>query len=152
MGDRSVTPDFVGTVKTITVTEALKRVARVVDDYKEPGAYVSVLLETRNGIVHAGHTAGQEGEAVLGDVARYVPSLLAAVGLMRRTTGETPRTSSRSMRNGASTKSRLCSSASSKRRATATPRLSRTCLKPPSLRSLPRSSLEAQRTISRRSR
>lgn len=81
MGDRAVTPNFVGAVQTITITEALKRVARVVDDYKEPGAYVAVLLEARNGIVHAGQTPGQEGGMVLGDVARYVPTLLAAIGL-----------------------------------------------------------------------
>ncbi len=75
MGDRARTPDFVSAVRTISVTEALKRVGRVVDGYQEPGTLVYVLLDTRNEIVHAGHDTRQEGEAVLGDVARYVPPL-----------------------------------------------------------------------------
>jgi hypothetical protein len=81
MGDRARTPDFVTAVRTIPMREALERVARVVDKYKEPGTYVSVLLDARNGVVHAGHTANREDQAVLGDVATYVAPLLASLGM-----------------------------------------------------------------------
>jgi hypothetical protein len=79
MGDRAQSPDFLGVVRTISAKEALERAARVIDGYRPPGQHVNALLETRNGIVHAGHSVGSEGEAVLGDVARFVNSLLPAV-------------------------------------------------------------------------
>jgi hypothetical protein len=81
MGDRAQSPDFLGAVRTISAADALERAARVVDGYRAPGEHVNALLETRNGIVHVGHTAGSEGEAVLGDVARFVNGLLPAVGM-----------------------------------------------------------------------
>jgi hypothetical protein len=81
MGHLARTPDFAGSVRTISVGEALRRVGRVVDGYQEPGDYVHVLLETRNGIVHAGYGVRQESEVVLGDVARYLAPLLVKAGM-----------------------------------------------------------------------
>ena len=83
LGDRAKTPDFIAAVRTITVSQALERVARLVDGYRSPSPRVLLLLEMRNGIVHAGHRERGGGEAVLmGDVAQYVEQLLGARGLM----------------------------------------------------------------------
>jgi hypothetical protein len=79
MGNRAHAPDFVRAVRTIGVDEAMRRIARITDGYQEPGTYVSLLLQARNGIVHAGYGVRQEDEAVLGDVARYFAPILASV-------------------------------------------------------------------------
>ena len=80
-GDRARTPDFVAAVRTISATEALERVGLLVDDYQPPSPLVGLLLRTRNGIVHAGYPEKAEGEAVLGDAARYIALLLSSQGI-----------------------------------------------------------------------
>jgi hypothetical protein len=81
-GDKAKTPDFVAAVRTITVSQALDRIGRLVDGYRPPSPRVLLLLEMRNGIVHTGHREMGGGEAVLvGDVARYVEQLLSTLGL-----------------------------------------------------------------------
>jgi hypothetical protein len=80
-GHRARTPDFVAAARTITAPEALERISLLVENYQPPSPLVSLLFRTRNGIVHVGHQEKAEGEAVLGDVARYVASLLSSQGL-----------------------------------------------------------------------
>jgi hypothetical protein len=80
-GHRARTPDFVAAVRTISATEALDRVGLLVDGYQPPSPLVGLLLRSRNGIVHAGYPEKAEGEAVLGDVARYVGPLLSSQGI-----------------------------------------------------------------------
>lgn len=67
-------------VRTIAVTDAVKRVAQVVENYVPVSSRVQLVLDTRNGIVHFGEGTKTEHEAVLGDVARYVAPLLSALG------------------------------------------------------------------------
>jgi hypothetical protein len=80
-GNRARTPDFVAAVRTITASEALERVGLLVDGYQPPSALVGLLLRARNGIVHVGHQERAEGDAILGDVARYLGPLLSSQGL-----------------------------------------------------------------------
>jgi len=78
-GHRARTPDFVAAVRTISMSEAVERVGLLVDNYKPPSQLVDLLTRTRNGIVHAGAQQKAEGEAVLGEVARYIGPLLSSV-------------------------------------------------------------------------
>ena len=81
LGHRARTPDFVAAVRTITATEALNRVDRVADNYQQPGSRVRLLLEIRNGVIHVGEMAKSQNEAILGEAAAYVETLLPNVGL-----------------------------------------------------------------------
>jgi hypothetical protein len=79
-GERASAPEFIKAAKTITVTEALKRVGRLIDCYQPPSTLIDTLLERRNALAHAGAVVrGQEPE-ILAAVGRYVPQLLAYVG------------------------------------------------------------------------
>lgn len=80
-GDRARTPSFVAAVRTITASEAVERVSLLVDHYQPPSPLVGLLIQARNGLVHAGHQERTEVEAVLGDVARYVNPLLTSLAL-----------------------------------------------------------------------
>lgn len=80
-GKRAKTPETVGVVRTITITQALERVPRLIDNYRQPGPLVRVLLDTRNAIVHIGHDPKAKGDAILAGVARFVTPLLAALQL-----------------------------------------------------------------------
>jgi hypothetical protein len=62
--------------RTVSVTEAIKRIAQVLPGFRFPSARVRFLLDVRNGVVHAGHTVRAEHEAVLGEVATFVGDLL----------------------------------------------------------------------------
>jgi hypothetical protein len=78
-GDRASTPEFVKAARTITLTEAMDRVARLVDGYPNKAPLVQVLLDRRNGVVHAGTIVrGQEAD-ILGEVARHATHLLPFV-------------------------------------------------------------------------
>ena len=81
MGDRASSPQSVSDVRTITVTEALERVGRLLVGYQREGAYVKTLLERRNAVAHLGQGPEGDEERIVGDVGRYVPQLLALVGL-----------------------------------------------------------------------
>lgn len=81
LGHMARTPDFVAVVRTITVSEALQRIGRVVDDYRPPGPRVRLLLDNRNSIIHVGHQSKVEAEAILGEVGNYVDALLPSIGL-----------------------------------------------------------------------
>lgn len=78
-GDRARTPEFVVAVRTISASESFDRVGRLLESYREPGQGVRLLIDTRNGIVHAGIRAKGQSEAILGDAARYVDQLLSAL-------------------------------------------------------------------------
>jgi len=56
-------------------------VPRLVDNYRQPGPLVRWLLDTRNAIVRIGHDPKAKGDAILGEVARFVTPLLATLGL-----------------------------------------------------------------------
>lgn len=79
-GERARVPEFVKAAKTIPVTDALKRVSRLIDDYQPHSTLIDTLLDRRNAVTHAGAIVrGQEPE-ILAEVGRYVPQLLAYVG------------------------------------------------------------------------
>ena len=80
-GSRARTPDFVAAVRTVTATEALLRVERVVDGYREPSPRIRLLLEIRNGIIHVGDQGRGQAGATLGDVGSFVETLLPSLGL-----------------------------------------------------------------------
>jgi hypothetical protein len=80
-GHRARTPDYVAAVRTISATDALERVGLLVDGYRQPSPLVGLLLRTRNGIVHAGQHERAAGDAVLGEVARYIGPLLTTAGI-----------------------------------------------------------------------
>jgi hypothetical protein len=80
MGDRASSPQSVSAVRTITVTEALERVGRLLDGYQRAGPYVVTLLERRNAVAHLGQRPEGDEEGIVGDVGRYVPQLLTYVG------------------------------------------------------------------------
>ena len=80
LSQRARTPEWVA-VRTISVTEALRRAPRIVDDYLPPPPEVITLLDSRNAIVHSGQNARQESEAILGAVARFVTPLLVAAAI-----------------------------------------------------------------------
>ena len=83
LGHRARVPEFVAAVRTVSATEAMQRVERVVDGYRHPGADVQLLLELRNGIVHSGELARSQSEAILGAVGEYTDTLLPSVGMSR---------------------------------------------------------------------
>jgi hypothetical protein len=70
----AVTPE--SAARTVSVTEAIRRVGRLLPDFRQATPRVTYLLDMRNGIVHAGHTARAEHQAVLGEVATFVDQLL----------------------------------------------------------------------------
>jgi hypothetical protein len=78
MAHRASTP--ASAVRTVTATEALERVRRLLDPYQEPGAEVRILLETRNAIVHGGASAQTTADVLLGECARYIQFLLDHAG------------------------------------------------------------------------
>lgn len=77
-GDRARIPEFAGAVKTVGLSDALERVARLIDNYKLPGPGVVHLIEVRNSLVHAGQGGRMAAEQVLGDVAGYLEQLIRA--------------------------------------------------------------------------
>lgn len=83
LGHRARVPDFVAAVRTISATEAMQRVERLVENYRPPGARIGLLLEIRNGIVHSGELARSQSEAILAEVGEYVDALLPSVGMSR---------------------------------------------------------------------
>lgn len=85
LGKRARVPEFVRAVRTISVSEALKRVERLVDSYQQPTPRLLLLLDTRNAIVHSGHYEKGEAEAVLGDTAQYIEQLLKGLEITATT-------------------------------------------------------------------
>ena len=81
LGERARVPQFVRAVRTISVSEALKRIERLVDSYQRPTPRLRLLLDTRNAIVHSGHNEKGEAEAVLGDTAQFVEQLTKGLGI-----------------------------------------------------------------------
>ena len=79
-GSRAKTPETAA-VRTITPSEALERVGRLVDNYREPSSHIRALIETRNGIVHGSRRGRGESDLILGEVAQYVSQLLATSGI-----------------------------------------------------------------------
>jgi hypothetical protein len=80
-GHRAMNPDFGSAVRTVGLTDALKRVGRLIDNYKQPGSGVAHLVEARNSLVHAGQGGKVAAEIVLADVADYLEQLLGARGI-----------------------------------------------------------------------
>jgi hypothetical protein len=80
-GHRAKTPHFVSAVRTIGVSEAFERVGRLLDGYQQPPPRVRLLVETRDGVVHAGHRERGEAELILADTAQYIDQLLRAQGV-----------------------------------------------------------------------
>lgn len=80
-GDRARIPEFAGAVKTVGLSDALERVARLIDNYKLPGPGVVHLIGVRNSFVHAAQGGKMAAEQVLGDVAGYVEQLIRARGV-----------------------------------------------------------------------
>jgi hypothetical protein len=78
-GHKATTPDL-GSVRTISLTEALERAGRLIENYKKPQAGVRLLIEARNGFVHLGQRSKVAAELVLGDVADCLDQLLAERG------------------------------------------------------------------------
>lgn len=76
LGDRARNRDFARAVRTISVNDALPRVARLVEDYQPPPPNLRFLLDIRNAIVHIGHRERGEAETVLGESAQYAAQLL----------------------------------------------------------------------------
>ena len=68
-------------VRTVTVVEAIRRVGQVLSDFRQPTPRVTFLLDTRNGIVHAGHDVRAEHQAVLGEVATFLRQFIERQGL-----------------------------------------------------------------------
>lgn len=77
LSQRATTP--ISAMRTISVTEAMDRARRVIDPYQEPGTEVRLLLEARNGIVHAGANARVQADVVLAEAGRYIAALLPHV-------------------------------------------------------------------------
>ena len=67
-------------MRTITATEALERIRRLLDPYQDPGTEVRVLLDTRNAIVHGGASTRSDADVLLGESARYIHFLLDHAG------------------------------------------------------------------------
>lgn len=81
LGARAKTPDYIKAVRTITVTQALLRIGRFVDSYREPSPRVRLLLDTRNAVVHSGHCGKGDAEAIVGDTATYIEQILVSLSL-----------------------------------------------------------------------
>lgn len=67
MGHRASSPATA--IRTITVSEALDRVRRVLDPYQEPATEVRVLLDARNAAVHLGAATQTAADVVLAESA-----------------------------------------------------------------------------------
>jgi hypothetical protein len=77
-GSRAKVPENLA-VRTISSSEALDRVGRLIDNYREPNVTLRALLDARNAIVHGGRGGKDEAAFVLGDVAQYLNQLLSSL-------------------------------------------------------------------------
>jgi hypothetical protein len=80
MPERARVPEFVSAVKSITAKEGFNRLAQLIDGYTAHSRSIDTLFERRNAVAHTGVLVPGQDEAIVGDVARYVPQVLRFVG------------------------------------------------------------------------